>query len=118
MIEQESLTDRDKRLFDRFHARFPVKFRYSREEYGSDVFLRDASAQGARFTTTKRMFLHDSVSLMVDLPDGRSPLILNGRVVWLKSKAPNLWDIGMEFHRVNFMQTQRIFKLVSNQDEA
>ena len=56
MIEQESMTEKDKRLFDRFHARFPVKFRYSREDYGSDVFLRDASAQGARFTTTKRMF--------------------------------------------------------------
>ncbi len=113
---QREANVKDKRLFERFPARFPVKFKHSREEYGKDVFLRDASAQGVRFTTHQRMFLHDSVSLQVDLPDGLSPLNLNGRVVWMKSKSADLWDVGMEFHRVNFMQTQRIFKLVAGDD--
>jgi hypothetical protein len=73
MIAQEEDLLKDKRLFQRFPARFPVKFKHSRDEFGTEVFLRDASAQGVRFTSKKRMFLHDSVSLLMTLPDEKSP---------------------------------------------
>lgn len=112
---EQPLAERDKRAFQRFPARFPVKFKHERTHYGADVFLRDASAQGLRLTTKKRMFLHDSVSLLVNLPDGKEPLALNGRVVWAKTKALNLWDVGVEFHKINFMNLHRIFDLISPQ---
>jgi len=102
----------DKRLFERFDARFPVKYKHSRHDFGDDVFLRDASATGVKLASKTRLFLHDSVSLEVKLPDGKAPLTLNGRVVWSKNKAPQLWDIGMEFHRIHLMNTQRMFKYV------
>ena len=101
----------ENRLFERFQARFPVKFRHARDEYGSSVFLRDASAQGVKVATRQRLFLNDSVSLEVKLPDGHDPLVLNGRVVWIKEKAPELWEAGLEFHRVNLMKLQRMFRL-------
>ncbi|MCK5214882.1 MAG: PilZ domain-containing protein [Candidatus Omnitrophica bacterium] len=103
----------DNRLFERFHARFPVKYKHSRQNFGEDVFLRDASATGVKLTSKTRLFLHDSISLDIQLPDGQSPLTLNGRVVWIKSKSPNLWDVGMEFHKVRFMDTQRMYKFVN-----
>jgi len=109
---EQVLTERDNRLFQRFSVRFPVKFKHSRESFGSDVFLRDASAQGLRLTTKKRMFLHDSLSLLVNLPDGKEPLTLNGRVVWTKTKGPDLWDVGLEFHKINFMNLHRIFHIL------
>lgn len=102
----------ENRLFERFPARFPVKFRNAQEEYGTDVFLRDASAQGVKFATRQRLFPRDSVSLEVQLPDGHDPLVLNGRVVWIKEKAPELWEAGLAFHKVNLMKLQRLFKLV------
>ncbi|MFP4473767.1 MAG: PilZ domain-containing protein [Candidatus Omnitrophota bacterium] len=114
ITEQEQ--QKDYRLYERFRARFPVKFKHSREDFGTDVFLRDASAQGARFTTKRRMYLHDSISLEVDLPDGKPPLTLNGRIVWTKSSSPSLWDVGMEFHKINYMQTHRIFELIMPDD--
>jgi len=101
----------DKRIFDRFSARFPVKFRHSREDFGTEVFLRDASAEGVMFTTKERLFLHDSVSLEVKLPDGAEPMLLNGRVVWVKEKDPQLWDVGLRFHKVQLMRMRRIFHL-------
>jgi Tfp pilus assembly protein PilZ len=107
------LKDED-RLFERFTARFPVKFRHSRGDFGTDVFLRDASALGVRFTTRQRMFLNDSVSLVVELPDGFDPLTLNGRVVWIKRKTPELWEAGVEFHKPDLMKMRRVFKLVNN----
>ena len=99
------------RLFERFSARYPVKFRHSRKEYGTNVFLEDASAQGIKITSRERLFLNDSVSLDVKLPDSANPMMLNGRVVWIKHKGPNLWDVGVEFHKVNLMRLQRIFRL-------
>ena len=103
----------NRRLFERFSARFPVKFKHLRNDYGTDVFLRDASAQGAKITSRQRLFLNDSVSLIVELPDGSQPLTLNGRVTWAKPRGPELWDVGLEFHKVNLMEMQRIFRLVN-----
>lgn len=103
---------KDKRVFQRFSARFPVKFKHAREDYGTDVFLRDASAQGVQLTTKKRMYLHDSISVLVNLPDDKLPLTLNGRVVWMKTKGPDSWDVGVEFHKINFMNLHRIFRII------
>jgi len=111
MVNQ-GLEQKEQRIFQRFSARFPVKFKHSREDYGMDVFLRDASAKGVRIVNKKRMVLHDSVSLLVNLPDGKAPLTLNGRVVWTKTQGPDLWDVGMEFHKVNFMNLHRVFHLI------
>jgi len=103
----------ENRLFERFSARFPVKFRHTRSDYGSNVFLRDASACGVRISTREKIFLNDSVSLEVKIPDGSEPVMLNGRIVWLHSKSPSLWDAGVELHEINLMEMQRIFRYAS-----
>lgn len=105
----------EKRVFERFPARFPVKFKHSAGEFGTDVFMRDASALGVKVTTKDRLFLNDAVSLLIKLPDNQQPLILNGEVVWTKNKEPQWWDVGLRLHKVNFMEMQRIFRLVSDQ---
>ena len=100
----------ERRLFERFSARFPTKFKDSRNEYGTDVFLRDASASGAHILSSERMFLDDPVALEVEVPDGGSPMVLNARVAWVKYANAAMWDIGLQFPRVNFMHIQRLFK--------
>ncbi len=105
--------DDDRRLFERFSARFPVKFEYESGDFGSSVFMRDASAGGVKFTSRQKMYLHDGVALEVKLPDAVKPLRLNGRVVWAKTIGPDLWDIGIEFHKVDFMKMHRVYKYVS-----
>ena len=106
----------NRRTFARFSARFPVKFRHSREDFGTEVFLRDASAEGVKFSTKQRLFLHDSVSLEVKLPDGAQPMLLNGRVVWVKEKEHQLWDVGLQFHKVQLMRMRRIFHLTEESE--
>lgn len=108
-------TAEDQRLFERFSARFPVKFQYSAHEFGTDVFLRDVSAEGFKFTTKEKLFLQDSVSLLVKLPDSEIPLSLNGRVVWIRTKMPNVWDVGVKFYRVDFMEVYRLYKYVAEE---
>lgn len=104
----------ERRIFERFSARFPVKFKDSREDFGADVFLRDASAQGMRVMTKERFFLDDQISLEVELPDGGEPMVLSGRVVWAKFLNLSLWDLGVQFTEVNLLKMQRLFKLAEN----
>ncbi|MBP6342675.1 MAG: PilZ domain-containing protein [Candidatus Omnitrophica bacterium] len=99
----------ERRLFERFSARFPTKFKDSRNEYGTEVFLRDVCAGGARLLSKDRAFLNDSLALEVEVPDGQGPITLNGYVVWAKPHDM-MWEIGMNFHKIDLLKLHRIFK--------
>jgi hypothetical protein len=99
----------ERRLFDRFSARFPAKFKDSRNDYGTEVFLRDASAGGARVVAKERSYINDSLSLLVELPDGQAPLTLNGYVAWAKPQDV-MWELGITFHRIELIKLHRLFK--------
>jgi hypothetical protein len=110
-VEQQN-----RRVFERFSARFPAKFQHSHKDYGTEVFLRDASAQGLRMTSKERVFLHDSLSLIVKLPDGHDPMVLKGHVVWTKSRGSDLWEVGIELHKIELMAMQRLFNMVQDKE--
>ena len=100
----------DQRIFDRFCAEFPVRFQNSRREFGSEILLKDISAQGARLQTREYLRINDHVSVQVKLPDGHTQLSLNGEVVWTQRKTLDSWEIGVKFDRINLMSLQRLFK--------
>ncbi len=102
----------DRRIFERYSAKFPTKFKDSRQDYGSDVFLRDASATGVRIVSKERFFLNDRLSLEVKLPDRSDPMVLNGTVVWQKLLDSSMWEIGLEFPQVRLMQMQHLMRFV------
>jgi len=102
----------DKRLFQRFPSRFPAKFKDSREGFGAKVFLRDSSGMGMKLTSKECLYLNDSVSVEVDLPDGMSPMSIRGQVVWTKNREPNLWEVGLKFHKINLTQMSRLYKFI------
>ncbi len=100
----------DRRVFERFSAKFPVKFKDTRNDYGTDVFLRNASASGVQIVTTERMFLDDPVALEIEIPDGGAPLILNGHVAWSKPSNAAMWDVGLQLTGIQMMGMHRLFK--------
>ena len=104
----------ERRIFERFSARFPAKLKDANEDYGSEIFLRDASAEGIRILSKERYFLDDQIALEVEWPDGGKPMVLSGHVVWVKLLNMSLWDIGVKFPQVNFLKMQRLFKLTEN----
>jgi len=109
-MRNESGQAKDYRIFERFAARFPAKFKDTREDYGQIVYLRDASAQGAKLTCKERLYLNDHISLEVKLPDSHSSMVLRGEVVWTKNKESNMWDIGLKFHKVKLLHISRLYK--------
>jgi len=104
--------DDDRRSFERFTARFPAKIKDTRDNFGANISLHDASAEGAKLTTKERLYLNDSVALEVALPDGHDPMTLTGQVMWIKSKGGDTWDIGLRFHDISFMRMSRLYSLI------
>lgn len=100
----------ERRLFERFVARFPTKMKDADEDYGENFFLRDVSASGAKLFSRQKMLLEDYVSLNVELPDSSLPVCLNGYVRWVKNQLPNVWEIGIEFDKIDLMRMHRIMK--------
>ena len=98
----------ERRLFERFEARFPTRLRDSSLDYGMDVFLKDVSGSGVHITTRQRMFIDDIISLEVKMPDDLDPVVLNGRVRWVHQVMGDLWEVGVEFHKVDFKRMHRL----------
>lgn len=100
----------ERRVFERFSARFPAKFKDSRDDYGTEVFLRDASASGVHILSRERMYLDDPVDLEVIVPDGGQPMVIKGKVVWTKPANAVMWDVGLRFAKVDLVNMSRLFK--------
>jgi hypothetical protein len=109
---------KEKRIYDRFSSRFPVKFKDARQDFGTNVFLRNVSAGGAKITTKERIFLNDSVTLEVELLDGKGPMMIRGEVAWTKGLEPELWDVGLRFYDVILMDLWRLYKSAENVSHA
>ncbi len=106
-------TAEDRRIFERFIARFPVKFRDSYKGYGTNVSLRNASAQGIKITTKEQLFVNDSVTLEIELPDCKRPMTLKGQVVWVANDTESgMRDVGVKFHAVDLLHMSRLFHCV------
>ena len=108
----------ERRMFERFDTQLPTKFKDSDAEYGTDVFLRDFSASGARMHTRERFFIDDMLSVQIEIPDGHDPLPLNGRVRWIKPRTTSMYELGIEFHKVHLMKMHRLVKFANEVNEV
>ena len=108
----------EQRMFERFPSRFPAKFKDARGDFGIDVYLRNASAGGIKISTKERVYLNDNLTLEVDLPDGRGTMTLKGEVVWVKPKDTEMWNVGVQFHKIDFMDMWRPYKFVESDSGA
>ena len=103
----------ERRVFERFETRFPAKIQYTRSDFGERAFLRNTSAQGVQFITRDQLFINDSVSLEIKLPDSEAPLLVRGRVIWSKKEDASIWDVGLRFHTISLMQIARLYRLAT-----
>ena len=109
---------KEKRIYDRFPSRFPVKFKDSRNGFGTDVYLRDVSAAGAKITTKQQLFLNDSVALEVELLDGKGPMMIRGEVAWAKGVEAGIWEAGLRFYDVVLMDLWRLYRTAEHASHA
>ena len=54
----------------------------------------------------------DRVSLIIEHSNSSDQISINGKIVWTKSKTPNLWDVGIQFSDVTVTKVQEMFKML------
>lgn len=121
MVEQKETLDTpkdDRRLYGRFVSRFPARFKDARDDFGEKIYLRNFSAGGARITTRERLYIGDSVILEVKLSDERGPMIFRGEIVWVKNRDPEIWDVGLKFHKIVLMDMWRLSEFVATNSSS
>ena len=110
-MSEEQSTLGENRIFERFSARFPARLKDSNHEFGSRIFLRNVSAQGAKISTMDRFFLKDNLAVEIELP-GNEYVTLAGQVVWAFRHENNIWDFGLMFHTINLLHVSRLLTYV------
>ena len=106
----EIQTNQERRIFDRFPARFPAKIKDSRDEFGMNMSLRDACAEGARLIVRERLFVHDTLALEIKLPDADYPMTMHGQVKWIRKREFDGWDVGLKLHKIDLLRMSRLYK--------
>jgi Tfp pilus assembly protein PilZ len=101
----------ERRVFDRFPARYPAKIKDSRYQYGQKVSLRNASAEGSALITKDKFYLNDSLTLEVKLPDKDFPMTIKGQVIWVKDGSAGMWEVGLKFHDIDLVYMSRLYEL-------
>lgn len=107
-VIEEKLEDR--RIFDRFHAKYPARFKDSRDRYGQRVALYDASAMGVQVLTDQRLYLNDHIALEVKLPYQEEPLILRGKIAWVKNESNGDYSVGIKLHNIQLIHLSRLYQ--------
>ena len=110
-MQLKDTTVAERRIFDRFDSPFPAKFKDSAEDYGVNVYLTNASAEGVRLVTKRALHSNDMVELEVKLPEANpKPMAIGGQVVWVRKNEANLWDAGLRFHNISLMHISRLYR--------
>ncbi|MDP3143359.1 MAG: PilZ domain-containing protein [Candidatus Omnitrophota bacterium] len=102
---------KERRMFDRLVARLPIRLFGSEQDFSTDVYLRDISASGAKLITRERLIPQEKINFWVQIPDGKDPLPLEGKVVWAKETERDVWDTGISFEKIRLMDLHRVFSL-------
>lgn len=102
----------DRRIFDRFTAKFPVKFINLRENKESEALTEDVSAKGIGFTAKEELQLRTPLEMWLNIPDKGEPLYTRGEVVWSRMVEPNKFRVGVNLEKADLMGLSRVLRVV------
>jgi len=100
----------DRRIFERFQSRLPVRFidlKGNREGAGQTV---DISAKGIGFMAKDDLRLRTPLEMWLEIPDKGEPFYTRGEVAWSKMIAPNEFNIGVNLERADLMGMSRVLR--------
>jgi Tfp pilus assembly protein PilZ len=98
----------ERRVFERFEAKHPVRLNSREDPFSADVYLRDISAGGVKIITKQKLNPDNEVEFWVDVPDSHGPIHFSGSVVWTKNVGRNVWDAGIRFKYIRLLDCRRL----------
>ncbi|MCM8799606.1 MAG: PilZ domain-containing protein [Candidatus Omnitrophica bacterium] len=110
-MEKVNNNYKDRRIFQRFSVKLPVRFidLYRNEE--GEGFSQDISAKGVGLVTEKKLSTYTPLELWLNIPDGKEPLYVRGEVVWVNALDSFNYRVGINLERADLMGISRILRL-------
>jgi hypothetical protein len=109
-MEEEKIQDR--RIFDRFSAKFPIKLINLWENSESEGEADDISAKGIGFSSKEELKPRTPLEMWLNIPDKGEPLYTRGEVVWSRMVEPKNFKIGVNLEKADLMGLSRILRIV------
>lgn len=110
MIGANNNNYKDRRVFERFIARLPVKFIDLNQNKEGTAYTHDVSAKGLGIVTQQQVNPFTPMELWLDIPDKGESLYTRGEVAWSKPVTPNSWRIGINLERADLMGMARVLR--------
>lgn len=103
----------ERRLFERFDINFSARMRGCNDDSGNEISLINISARGISFRVKGCFLVEDKISLDIAIPDGKSPMLFKGEVVWADCDEFNDCKIGLKFRQINLVRMSRLYKYIA-----
>jgi hypothetical protein len=102
----------DKRIFERFSTRLPLKFLdlYSNKEGRGETL--DISAKGIGLVANTEIEAQTPLELWLEIPDKGEPLYTRGQVVWSEMLEQNKCRLGVNLEKANLMGLGRALRTI------
>jgi len=110
IMEEEKFQDR--RIFDRFTAKFPVKFINLRENKESEASIDDVSAKGIGITSNEQLSPRTALEMWLEIPDKGEPLYTRGEVVWSRRVESDKFKVGVNLEKADLMGLSRVLRAI------
>jgi len=110
IMEEEKFQDR--RIFDRFIAKFPVKFINLRENKESEASIDDVSAKGICITANEQLHPRTALEMWLEIPDKGEPLYTRGEVVWSRRVESDKFKVGVNLEKADLMGLSRVLRAI------
>ena len=102
----------DKRIFERFPVRFPLRFLDLKENRESEAEVFDVSAKGVGMVTREQLQPNTTLEMWLKIPDNGEPLYTRGRVVWSRPQGTDAYRTGINLERANMMGLSRVLRVM------
>jgi len=108
--EKGGETMEDRRVFQRFTAKLPLRFLDAKSGKEGSALTQDISAKGIGMVTHEELKPRTSVEVWLRIPDQGEPLYTRGEVIWSKSSTPGEYKAGIDLERADLMGLSRILR--------
>jgi hypothetical protein len=102
----------DRRIFQRFPARLPVRFLNVTAGGEGEAQTLDISAKGLGLALSQELNPRSTLEIWIMIPDKGEPLYTRGEVVWSKPEAPGRFKAGISLEKADLMGLSRVLKVV------
>jgi hypothetical protein len=100
----------DKRVFQRFNIRFPVKLLDLNTGQEINAETSDVSAKGLGVWSKDALKSNTPLEAWLKIPDRGDPLYTRGNVVWSKAECDGECRLGIDLERADLMGLSRILR--------